>query len=245
MAKETFYFSHDYNARNDEKIRKLLFKHGFEGYGIYWALIENLYNNENELQIDYECIAYELRTHSDLIKSIINNFELFEIIDDVFSSNSVQRRLNERYEKSMKARKSAKNRWDNANAMQTHNDSNAIKERKGKEIKEKDIIINNKKLFQKSDLVNLPENIIYNISVKFKSLKQTNIDQNKIYQLWDVFLNENLEIKEYNKIAEIYTHFSNWILKQKFETNDNRTNQQKQIDAMQQFIYGSSGTKNS
>jgi predicted enzyme involved in methoxymalonyl-ACP biosynthesis len=118
----------------------------------------------------------------------------------------------------MKASKSASNRWNNANAMRTQCDSNAIKESKGKENKVKDIIINNKQTFEKSDLVCLPENIVYNISVKFKSLKQVTIDQKKIYELWDVFLNENLEIKEYNKIAEIYTHFSNWILKQKFET---------------------------
>jgi hypothetical protein len=244
MAKEAFYFSHDYNARNDEKIRKLLFKHGFEGYGIYWALIENLYNNDNELQTDYDCIAYELRTHSELIMSIINDFDLFEIIGETFHSNSVERRLNERYEKSMKARKSAKKRWNNADAMRTHSDGNAIKERKGKEIKGKDNIIN-KKTFQKSDLVSLPENIIYNISIKFKSLKQVTVEQKKIYELWDVFLNENLEINEYQKIAEIYTHFSNWILKQKFETNDNRSNQEKQIDFMHEYIYGTSGRKDS
>ena len=44
MAKETFYFSHDYNARNDIKIKKLILKHGFCGYGIFWAIIEDLYN---------------------------------------------------------------------------------------------------------------------------------------------------------------------------------------------------------
>jgi hypothetical protein len=117
---------------------------------------------------------------------------------------------------------------------------NTLKE--GKEGKE--VFIYNRN-FKKEDIINLPENIVYNICVKFKSLKQVTIDQKKIYELWEVFLNENLEIKEYNKIAEIYTHFSNWILKQKFETNDNRTNQEKQIDAMHKFIYGSSGTKNS
>jgi hypothetical protein len=54
MADNSYYFSHDYNARSDPKIKKLLARHGVAGYGIYWAIIEDLYNNANAL-----------RTHSD------------------------------------------------------------------------------------------------------------------------------------------------------------------------------------
>ena len=42
MKKETFYFSHDYNARNDTKILYMRQELGMEGYGIYWYLIEAL-----------------------------------------------------------------------------------------------------------------------------------------------------------------------------------------------------------
>jgi hypothetical protein len=34
------YFDHDYSARNDQKILQLRFKHGNEGYGIYWMILE-------------------------------------------------------------------------------------------------------------------------------------------------------------------------------------------------------------
>ena len=140
--KETFYFSHDYNARSDEKIKRLLVKHGFLGYGVYWAIVEDLYQNANAMRTDYECIAYELRVNEDCIKSIINDFDLFEIEGDVFGSLSVQRRLDERDKKSKKARESALYRWnknkENANAMRTQCDSNAIKESKGKESKGKE-----------------------------------------------------------------------------------------------------------
>lgn len=40
--KETFYFRHDYNARNDERILELRSRFGYEGYGVYWALVESL-----------------------------------------------------------------------------------------------------------------------------------------------------------------------------------------------------------
>lgn len=140
MAKDTFYFSHDYNVRYDEKIKLLIRKHGMLGYGIFWAIIEDLYNNANALRLDCEGIAFDLRTDESVVKSIIYDFDLFIIEDDFFGSLSVERRLNERQEKTSKARESALKRWgkkiDDANAMRTQCDGNAIKERKGKEKKE-------------------------------------------------------------------------------------------------------------
>lgn len=146
MAKETFYFSHDYDTRSDEKIKCLIRRHKMAGYGIFWALVEDLYSNANALQADYEGIAYDLRTDEDLVKSVINDFGLFEVKDGIFSSKSVSYRLNQREHKSQNARESANYRWKNANAlrthnnsnaneMQTHSDGNAIKESKVKENK--------------------------------------------------------------------------------------------------------------
>jgi hypothetical protein len=139
MPKDTFYFSHDYNARNDEKIKRLIRKHGMQGYGVFWSIVEDLYNNANALRTDYEGIAYDLRSDCELVASVVNDFDLFIFNGDYFGSNSVQERLEQRNDKSAKARKSASYRWDNANALQTQSDSNAKKERKGKEIKGKEI----------------------------------------------------------------------------------------------------------
>ncbi len=47
MAKDTYYFSHDYNARNDEKILELRAEYGAEGYGIFWMIIETMAENNN------------------------------------------------------------------------------------------------------------------------------------------------------------------------------------------------------
>lgn len=148
MAKDTFYFSHDYNSRNDVKIKKLLAKHGMLGYGVFWAVIEELYNNANALPTDYDTISFDLRIDKNVLQSVINDFDFFVFNGDFFGSTSVQKRLEERNAKSVKARKSAFNRWnknkENANALQPHYECNAIKERKEKEIKEKD---KNKELF--------------------------------------------------------------------------------------------------
>lgn len=140
MTKESYYFSHDYNARTDEKIRLLIRKHGMKGYGIFWSIIEDLYNNANALHLDCEGIAFELREDINVVESIITDFNLFQISDGMFGSISVEKRLEERLIKSNKAREIAKKRWnkhkETANAMPTHSQGNAIKERKGKEKKE-------------------------------------------------------------------------------------------------------------
>jgi hypothetical protein len=152
MTKDTFYFSHDYNARQDDKIKRLIRKHGMAGYGIFWAIVEDLYNNANALRLDCEGMAFEYRVGEDVIESIINDFDLFVFDGELFGSKSVENRLNERDKKSKKASENARKRWDkhneinisDANALQTQSDGNAKKERKGKEKKErkgKEIII--------------------------------------------------------------------------------------------------------
>jgi hypothetical protein len=40
--KNSFYFDHDYNARNDQKILDLRAEYGWDGYGKYFALLECL-----------------------------------------------------------------------------------------------------------------------------------------------------------------------------------------------------------
>ena len=153
MAKE--YFSHDYNTRLDKRIKPLLIKHGYEGYGVFWAIVEDLYNNKNSLPLDYEGIAFDYRVSADLVKSVINDFDLFTIKDKNFFSSSVKKRLKEREEKSEKARKSALARYSkDANAVRTQSErlqggmllnKRKVKESKGKEIKEKEIKVNESK----------------------------------------------------------------------------------------------------
>jgi hypothetical protein len=140
--KTSYYFSHDYNARQDIKIRRMIIKHGMTAYGIWWAIIEDLYNNANALETDYECIAIDLRVDIELVKAVINDFDLFVIKDGYFGSMSVQNRIDERNLRSKKAADSANVRWSkDANALQPQSESNAIKERKGKEKKEKESIL--------------------------------------------------------------------------------------------------------
>jgi len=125
------------------------------GYGAYWAIVEDLYQNANALHPHYERISFELRMPLEMVESIIKDFNLFIFnADGTFGSNSVERRMQERIEKSLKARESAQYRWNkmrthnetDANALQSHCNRNAIKERKVKERKVKENINTNSDL---------------------------------------------------------------------------------------------------
>jgi len=57
-------------------------KNWIEWYGIYWAIIEDLYNNANALQMDCEWIAYDLRTSEEKVTQAV--YEKYRsLIDDL------------------------------------------------------------------------------------------------------------------------------------------------------------------
>ena len=59
MSKDAYYFSHDANARNDPKVVTLRLNMGWEGYGLYWALLEICRDNntgENPFKLETKCL---------------------------------------------------------------------------------------------------------------------------------------------------------------------------------------------
>lgn len=104
--KDAYYFSHDSNARNDEKLLAIRMKHKSSGYGVYWMIIERLRDSKDYLHVkDYNLIAFDLREPAEIIKSVIEDFGLFVFTDDGkhFYSESLISRMSPRDE----ARKTA------------------------------------------------------------------------------------------------------------------------------------------
>ncbi len=138
MPKDTFYFSHDFNARNDRKLISLRMSFGIESIGVYWCIVEMLFEEDGYMmRTDCERIAFELRTDISTIENVVNS-TLFDKDEEKFWSNSVLRRLQLRKEKSLKNKTSAEIRWENernANALHTQSERNARKEKERKEKK--------------------------------------------------------------------------------------------------------------
>ena len=95
MAKKTSYFSHDSNARNDEKILAVRMRLGAEGYGIYFMLIERLRDESDYTSVkDYNMIAFDLRVSAEKVKSVVEDFGLFSFTDNgkrFFSESFMER----------------------------------------------------------------------------------------------------------------------------------------------------------
>ena len=120
------YFNHDSTARNDYRIVKMRSKLGMEGYGIFWAILEMLFTEENKLCIeDYDSLAFGLQCDPKLLKQVIEDFDLFIIEDNCFYSRRLNNQIEEINNKSNKAKENAKKRWNNASAIQSHSDSTA------------------------------------------------------------------------------------------------------------------------
>jgi len=148
--KDTFYFPHDYNARNDLKMQALIDECGAAGYGIFWAIIEIMHEeDDHELLMNSticRAIAKQMATSVEQIETVVKSclsVELFiEGGNGKIYSERVQRNIDKRIELSEKRSKagkiSAKVRENAASVKQalTSVEQNPTKERKGKERKE-------------------------------------------------------------------------------------------------------------
>ena len=137
------YFSHDIYTRENLKIKKLISTHGMQGYGVFWAVVEFLHNNNNRLSMDeLGIVAHDLGVDIKIVESVVKDFKFFVIRKSVISSNRVAQNIKLRLEKSEKAKKSANRRWqaspDYANALPSQCERNAIKEKESKEKESKE-----------------------------------------------------------------------------------------------------------
>ena len=130
MKKETYYFSHDCNARNDEKILMLRSEHGWEGYGIYWALIETMYESTDTKLCHAKLKGISLCYNIDitLLQSVINTAiteSLFVSDGEKFWSESLLQRkqifLDSREKKSLAGIKGMGKRWKNQQNSEKNN----------------------------------------------------------------------------------------------------------------------------
>lgn len=118
QIKSTNYFSHDSNARNDEKLVRLRMKQGAAGYGVYFMILERLREEADYMSAkDYNMIAFDLRVDSAIVKSVVEDFGLFTFTDDgkCFYSESFTRRMDIkdtlRRQRSDGGKIGMKNRW--------------------------------------------------------------------------------------------------------------------------------------
>lgn len=102
MKKDAYYFSHDSSASRDIKMLKLKHKHGWEGIGLFWGIIETLReSSEYKFQSDkssIELLSTILGIDYAKLNSVIETcyeVELFTKDNKFFYSNSLNQRMQE------------------------------------------------------------------------------------------------------------------------------------------------------
>lgn len=161
--KHAYYFSHDFNARNDTKTASMQFTYRAQGYGWYWIIVEMLAEDKdhrlplNDCRMEGMALQCHCRVDrlKEFIKDCIEKYALFASDGEYFWSESLIRRILS-YEETLQAKsragkKGAEVRWgekkkggkaaENSGAIAAHNsamtgDSSAIAENsKGKKRK--------------------------------------------------------------------------------------------------------------
>jgi hypothetical protein len=143
MAKDSYYFPHDYNARNDEKILELRANFGAEGYGVFWMIIETMAENDyggvkasliGGLSLGYGVAKEKLLGIIELCLSI----GLLNEKDGYYFSNRLLEYKKFRKSQVEFGKLGATKRWGGyGGAISGANGGSNANERKGKEIKEK------------------------------------------------------------------------------------------------------------
>lgn len=137
MKKDTFYFSHDYNAATDTKVLFLRQQLGMEGYGIYWYLVEQLAQAGGFLPVKIiPVLAMQMQVTEVKVSAVVSKFDLFEMHEDVFFSVRLNKHLEVRKVLIEKGKEGAIKRWGNREAITLPNGGANAKERKGNERKE-------------------------------------------------------------------------------------------------------------
>ena len=166
MKKDAFYFPHFANARHDRKLKRVQKELGLEGYAIYFQLLEILREQIDFMYPleDIDLLADEIGTSEPKVRTVICNYQLFDVIDDKFFSIKQIYYLQPYIEKTERARLAAQKRWDSvndANAMQMHSKCNADamqgKESKVKEskLKERKVKVSKLTLFSQTKYIDI------------------------------------------------------------------------------------------
>jgi hypothetical protein len=144
MKKDSYYFPHDSNAHNDEKILHIISNFGMEGYGLYWAFIEAMHEStDGKLTIK---LLNGLSIRFNVDKKILHDFYkecieigLFVADNEKYWSERVLRNKQEfdekRQKKSLAGKYGMQNRWASNNSVITKDNSVITKHNKVKKSK--------------------------------------------------------------------------------------------------------------
>ena len=89
------YFPHQYNAHDDEKLQQVIIHHGLVGYAVFFLLLEYLGQKKDRILSKdfYKVLSWNYRIEEDVVRSVVEDYGLFEVSDNHFSSDGLNDRM--------------------------------------------------------------------------------------------------------------------------------------------------------
>ena len=90
------FFSHDISTRTNKSIKKLINSLGYEGYGLFWAIVE--FMHKNELMVGEENLVVD-DNYTEKITHILNDYDFFRIENGCYISDRILRNIDKQEQK--------------------------------------------------------------------------------------------------------------------------------------------------
>jgi len=221
--KKAFYFSHDSNARNDEKILMLRAEHGWEGYGVFWVLVEMMFETEGTSiqHKNLKGIAVACNIELNKLEAIVSTAiaeELFKSDGEEFWSESLRKRKNNmeyiKLKQSEAGKKAMANRYKKNNFNKSVvSDLEGTCNNKINKNKINNNVLNN--TLEDSEDIN-PD--IYKHIIEYLNLKtgkKFKINSRKNRSFVKARLNEGYSLEDFKKVIDIKS--AQWLNDPKME----------------------------
>jgi uncharacterized protein DUF4373 len=229
MAKDRYFFDHDYTARNDDKILELRADFGAEGYGIFWMIVETMAENENggAKASLMGGLSHGYGVPKDRLIAVVEKcleVGLFYEIDGYYFSKRMLKHKTFRKSLSVKGKEGAEKRWKNGPPISPPN----AKQNKTKQNKTNTNTHRVEGVFSQmpvvTDFNGLPEIKIGSAIQLIKITQGVTVGNEDILALWEVFKVQNLTGKKfYPNEDDVYSHFINWVKEKKIKQNGQST----------------------
>lgn len=106
------YINHKISNRSEYVFRKLIERKGAAAYGVYWYVLEELYESDGRMLFEeIESISNALCVRKDFVVSVIKSFSLFQYDSDSFWSDEVIEQIEKRQKLKEKRKEAANKRW--------------------------------------------------------------------------------------------------------------------------------------
>nr|DAT96577.1 MAG TPA: protein of unknown function (DUF4373) [Caudoviricetes sp.] len=106
------YINHKISNRSEYVFRKLIERKGAAAYGVYWYIIEELYESGGKMLFkEIEPISKALCVRKDFVASVIKSFSLFQYDSESIWTDEVIEQLEKRQKLKNKRKEAANKRW--------------------------------------------------------------------------------------------------------------------------------------